>query len=77
MGYPIASTLIDAHTGLSLELWGQNRVAVKCPHCNGKDVGSNPDATRNENGHWDGPLHRRCPSDPTGSKLKTSDVKLK
>ena len=40
-----------------------------------KNVGSNPAATRNENGHWDGPLHRRCPNSPAGSQWKTGDVK--
>ena len=48
---------------------------VKRLHCNGKDVGSNPAATRNENWTLGSPLHRRCPSGPTGSKWKTSDVK--
>ena len=53
----------------------RHSVAVKCLHCNGKDVGLNLPATRNEYGHWEGPLHRRCPNGPTGSKWKTSDVK--
>ena len=26
-------------------------------------------------GHWDSPLHRRCPNSPTGSEWKTSNVK--
>ena len=34
---------------------GRYRVAVKRPHCNGKDVGSNPAVTRNENGQWGPP----------------------
>ena len=49
----------------NIDLGGRNCVAVEHPHCNGKDVGSNPAATRNENGHWDGPLHRMCPNVPT------------
>ena len=48
---------------------------VKRPHCNDKDVGSNPVAIRNENWTLGGPLHRRCPNGPTGSKWKTSDEK--
>ena len=36
---------------------------------------SNPAATRNKNGHWDGPLHRSCPNSPAGSQWKTGDVK--
>ena len=31
-----------------LVMRGQHRVAVKCPHCNGKDMGLNPTATSNE-----------------------------
>ena len=31
------------------------RVAVTCPHCNDKDVGSNPAATRNEKWTWEAP----------------------
>ena len=30
-------------------LRGQSSVVVKCPHCNNKDVGLNPTATRNKN----------------------------
>ena len=40
----------------------QNRVAVKRPHCNHKDVGSNPTATRNEKRTFGDPLHRRWPN---------------
>ena len=28
-----------------------------------------------KNGHWDDPLHRRCPNRPAGSQWKTGDVK--
>ena len=55
---------------------GRNSVAVRRPRCNGKDVGSNPAATRNEKWTLGDPLHRRWPDDPTGSKWKTSHVKL-
>ena len=43
----------------NVSMGDRHSIAVKCPHCNAKDVASNPAATRNENGHWDGPLHRR------------------
>ena len=36
----------------------KSSVAVTRSHCNDKDVGSNPAATRNENGHWGGPLQK-------------------
>ena len=52
-------------------LGGQDRVVVKRPLRNDKDVGSNPTATRNENWTLGGPLHRRC---RTGSEWKTSGV---
>ena len=47
---------------------GRHSVAVKHPHCNAKEVGSVSADTRNKTGHWEGPLHRRCPNGPTGSK---------
>ena len=47
---------------------GQHSVAVKRPHCNAKEVGSNAAAPRIKTGNWEGPLHRRCPNGPTGSK---------
>ena len=34
---------------------GANYVAVKRLRCDGKDVGSNPTTTRNENGNWEAP----------------------
>ena len=56
---------------------GRHSAAVKRLLRSDKDVGSNTStaATRNENGHWKTP-HRRWPSGPTGSKWKSSDVKL-
>ena len=59
-----------------ITLGGRNSVAVKSLRYNRKDVGSNPAATRNENGHLEAPCTERCPNDPTGSKWETSDVKL-
>ena len=41
---------------------GQYRVVVKRQLRNDKDVGSNPGATRNENGPLGDPLHRRWPN---------------
>ena len=40
------------------------------------DVGSNSTTgtVKTKIGHWDSPLHRRCPNSPAGSELKTSDV---
>ena len=57
-----------------LGMGGQSTAAVPRPHCNDKDVGSNPASTRNEKQTLGDPLHRRCPNGPTGSKWKTSDV---
>ena len=49
-------------------LGGQDRIAIKRPHCNDKDVGSNPTATRKET--WTLPQWSKRIS------VKTSDVKL-
>ena len=34
---------------------GQSNAAVTRPHCNVRDVGLTPAATRNENGYWETP----------------------
>ena len=39
-------------------LGGQSGAAVRRPHGNVHDVGSNPAATRNKNGHWEAPLQK-------------------
>ena len=56
---------------------GQRSTAVTHLHCNVRDVGPNPAATRNENGHWETPPppDRRWLSGSTGSECKTGDVK--
>ena len=53
----------------------QDRLALKRPLRNDKDSGSNP-TQKTKFGHWDGPLHRRCPNGPAGSEWKTSNIKL-
>ena len=34
-----------------MKVGGQSGAAVTRPHCNVRDMGSNPAVTRNENGH--------------------------
>ena len=41
----------------------------------GPDLVQVPAQAPTKNGHWEGPLHRRCPNRPAGSEWKTSDVK--
>ena len=57
----------------------QRGLAVKRPSGNQKVRGSNPTAVmqveKRKIGHWDSPLHRKCPNSPAGSEWKTSDVK--
>ena len=31
-----------------------------------------PSVAETKNGHWDSPLHRRCPNGPPGPEWKTS-----
>ena len=56
-------------------LGSQSSVAGTRPHCNGKDVGSNPAAIRNVKRTLGDSLHGRWPNGPTGSEWKTGDVK--
>ena len=47
---------------IPFEMGSQSSVAVKCPHGNDKDLGSNPAATRNEKRTEGDFLHRRWPN---------------
>ena len=56
---------------------GQGGLVVKRPPGNQKVGGSNPTTAtwyvaQTKNGHWDSPLHRRCPNGPPEPEWKTS-----
>ena len=53
----------------------QDRVVVKHPLRNDKDVGSNPAATRYGKTDIGGRPYRMCPNGPAGSEWKTCDIK--
>ena len=65
----------DINTELTVT-GGQNRLVVKLPHCNHKDVGSNPTATRNGKRTLGDLPREGGPMVWTGSQWKTSHVKL-
>ena len=52
---------------------------VKCPPGNQKVGGSNPTTVtlvgKTKSGHWDSPLHRRCPNGPTGPEWEDQLIK--
>ena len=48
---------------------------MRRPHCNDKDLGLNPAATRNEKWTLRDPIHGRCPNGLAGAQWKTGDIK--